>query len=675
MYISDITVASNLSEQTVDKFAHLRTTQQEQSASITEYDNLFVSTNERSLNEILAPTHRIYIVASNPDQLIDLLENTEVPKNHLFTIIIESRNAFSSKVAKDIEQYLLSQNIFDKTQSGQFRFLLHESIVNAIEHGHIRIDKNDHINEADWFDKYYTELERRLQETDDGLQPVIIQCALHGNYLDTWVEDQGQGFDTDDRKPLDEADLPHGMGTGLMEIMAEEISYDLGGRRIFFRVKTKDTSNKDSVDSNEPENTEVSKTSEPTVDLEPDFSTFNRSPIAIANNMTLEEIRAVGRILLVDDQVTNRELAFYFLKSAGYVHIDQAGSGEEAIEKVSSFKPDLILLDIIMPGMTGFDVCAKLKENPATSKIPILFLSGLTDAQSRTKGYSLGAVDYVNKPINREEMVARTDVHINNGILLSSLENYTQRVSEDLERARKFQINLLPSEEDCTEIGDQHNILINSHFEASDELAGDYWTIFNVNENYLCFILADFTGHGVVASLNTVRLHALCYEFEKLLHEPLHFVNSLNDRLYQLLPIEHFSTFYYGLLNSKTGDLTYISCGAPPMAVIPSNSDIEPTLSNDSGLPLGLVPSTDLNLEVKQAHIDEGDTLLLYSDALIESELNDGTRWMEDGFMKVLHNTHQKTPDCRMSYILDIFRENVKSPIKDDLTLLAITRK
>ncbi len=116
-------------------------------------------------------------------------------------------------------------------------------------------------------------------------------------------------------------------------------------------------------------------------------------------------------ILVVDDQPRNLQMLKATLAKEGF-HVITAGSGEEALEVVKEQEPDCILLDVLMPGMDGFDACMHLKADAATRDIPVIFLTGETQLQSIKKGFEAGGVDYITKPFNKQELVARVTTHV-----------------------------------------------------------------------------------------------------------------------------------------------------------------------------------------------------------------------------------------------------------------------
>ena len=113
-----------------------------------------------------------------------------------------------------------------------------------------------------------------------------------------------------------------------------------------------------------------------------------------------------GKILVVDDTPMNVKLLADLLGVKGYT-VTTAASGKEALEKIDADCPDLVLLDVMMPGMTGYEVCKKLRENPATAMLPVVMVTALDPGQERVKGIEAGADDFLSKPINQPELLAR----------------------------------------------------------------------------------------------------------------------------------------------------------------------------------------------------------------------------------------------------------------------------
>ncbi|MEG3981327.1 EAL domain-containing protein [Microcoleus sp. T3B2] len=140
-------------------------------------------------------------------------------------------------------------------------------------------------------------------------------------------------------------------------------------------------------------------------------------------------------ILIVDDNPNNLKLLFDFLKESGF-KVLVAKDGESAIEKLQEVSPNIILLDVMMPGMDGFETCHRLKASVATKDIPVIFMTALTDRVDKVKGLSMGAVDYITKPFQQEEVLARVQLHLRLRNLTKTLEEQNVLLKEEIE-ARK----------------------------------------------------------------------------------------------------------------------------------------------------------------------------------------------------------------------------------------------
>ena len=146
-------------------------------------------------------------------------------------------------------------------------------------------------------------------------------------------------------------------------------------------------------------------------------------------------------ILIVDDNPTNLSVLSLALKGAGYT-IAVATDGEDAIEQVEYSPPQLILLDVMMPGIDGFETCQRLQESPASRSIPIIFMTALADPVDKVKGLSLGAVDYITKPFQQEEVLARVGVHLQLRNLTRALESQNDRLKEEIRQRETAQQTL-----------------------------------------------------------------------------------------------------------------------------------------------------------------------------------------------------------------------------------------
>ncbi|TAE27890.1 MAG: response regulator [Candidatus Kapaibacterium sp.] len=161
----------------------------------------------------------------------------------------------------------------------------------------------------------------------------------------------------------------------------------------------------------------------------PEFSTTQSEP---------------SQILIVDDVPVNLQALESILQTRGF-RVVKANNGEQALEAVAAEKPDLILLDVMMPKMNGYEVCQHLKENPATSKIPVIFLTGRNDSYSVIKGFASGALDYVVKPFHAPELLARINTHLELKRSRDAIVRYNLLLDAEKRRAEQLLLNILPA--------------------------------------------------------------------------------------------------------------------------------------------------------------------------------------------------------------------------------------
>lgn len=150
-------------------------------------------------------------------------------------------------------------------------------------------------------------------------------------------------------------------------------------------------------------------------------------------------------VLVVDDSSANLTMLTDYLEDSGFTALT-ASNGEDALEKALHTHPDLILLDVVMPGLDGFETCRRFKAKPALQEIPVIFMTALSSTEDKIKGFQAGAVDYVTKPFRQEEILARVTTHLQIRDLTRSLQHANQELQTTLDRLRATQNQLIESE-------------------------------------------------------------------------------------------------------------------------------------------------------------------------------------------------------------------------------------
>lgn len=376
-----------------------------------------------------------------------------------------------------------------------------------------------------------------------------------------------------------------------------------------------------------------------------------------------------ARVLVVDDNRVNRHLLMALLERGGVRHVEMAEDGNDALDRLERFRPDLILLDLMMPNLDGFEMCRRLRAMPQWRDLPVLVQSSLNRPEDRARAFSVGATDYVAKPLNATELLSRVQIHLQNRALLGDLRLFRQRTETELALARKMQERLMPTPERLAELAGT-GVRIDAHFAPSSELGGDFWDLRRDGNGRLIVHLVDFSGHGVGAALNTFRLHAITQQMDFAAFDPSAFLTTINQRLCTLLPSGQFATMLTGVLDTDAGCFRYASAGSTgPMVWAPG--DGQPTLGDGSGLPLGLLPSAAY--EPRTLPLPPGGRLFLYSDAAIEIPVGSDVL-DEPGLARLVAANGMDAPDgaaflARLRRALD-----ETGPIDDDLTALLVTR-
>ncbi|CAK0778630.1 phosphoserine phosphatase RsbU/P [uncultured Gammaproteobacteria bacterium] len=376
------------------------------------------------------------------------------------------------------------------------------------------------------------------------------------------------------------------------------------------------------------------------------------------------------RVLVVDDNRVNRQLLMALLERGGLHHIATAEDGNDGLAKLASFKPDLVLLDLMMPNMDGYEMCQRLRADPACQDLPVLVQSSLNRSEDRARAFQVGATDYVSKPINANELVSRVKIHLQNRALVGSLQMYRQRTAAELDLARAMQERLLPQPAQLDRVRETLGIDMQAVFAPSSELGGDFWDMRRDGQGRLVIWLGDFSGHGVGAALNTFRLHAILRQFDFTNFDPVAFLAAANRRLCPLLPRGQFATMLAGVIDTQTNRFIYASAGwTPPLAWAPGAA--QPERGESCGLPLGMSPLA--SHDGRELPLGPGGRLLLYSDAAVELPINDHAVLDEAGLMEVVAGCMAETDGARFLDRL-VAELSAKGSFDDDLTALVLTR-
>ena len=385
------------------------------------------------------------------------------------------------------------------------------------------------------------------------------------------------------------------------------------------------------------------------------------------------------KVLIVDDTLLNRRILQELLRR-NQIDAVCAENGAEALEMMVMERPDLVLLDVMMPEMDGFEVCRRLKADCDTASVPVIFLSALGEVDDRVRGLSEGAEDYVAKPFENAEVLARVRAHLRLRRLTRELQDRNkellekqQLLEEDLRAAADIQRALIPKRHDAVP-----GVRLEWLFEPCATIGGDIFCATRLDETRVALYLLDVSGHGVPpAMLSMMVAQSLAAGSELVARRSEHLPVAVAapaevlaglDRDFPLGRFDRYFTICYLVLDFASGRLCYSSAGHPSPILVRADGSVR-TL-DEGGTVVGL---GDGIYEEGALELGAGDRVYLYSDGITEHEHLERGHFGPDRLMSTLACRPDASVEevCRdLRGALHAFGDG-RAPV-DDLTLLAV---
>ncbi|MDA2175283.1 fused response regulator/phosphatase [Bacillus cereus] len=373
-------------------------------------------------------------------------------------------------------------------------------------------------------------------------------------------------------------------------------------------------------------------------------------------------------ILIVDDNPVNIFVIEKILKQAGYHDLVSLNSAQELFEYIQFGKDssrhneiDLILLDIMMPEIDGLEVCRRLQKEEKLKDIPIIFVTALEDANKLAEALDMGAMDYITKPINKVELLARMRVALRLKSELNWHKEQEENLRNELDLATQVQRNLLSSP-----LREDH-IKIEASYLPSFKLAGDMYYWYKIDENRYGIILLDVMGHGVSASLVCMFISSVLRETIKCLIDPELVIKELNKYMTLLHNendnIPYYFTAIYLVVNTEDRTVEYVNAGHPSGYVLVDETNV---VELDRGsCAVGFFDE----IKVKKTVIpfEKNAQILLFTDGVLEAIANDEFEAEE----KLRTFTERKWGDLE-GEIEGFYKEEQKKAQSDDMCLIMI---
>jgi len=370
---------------------------------------------------------------------------------------------------------------------------------------------------------------------------------------------------------------------------------------------------------------------------------------------------SASRVLIVDDAKTNIDILVQALRDEYKLSV--AVDGAAALRSIEKSPPDLVLLDIVMPGIDGYEVCRQLRAEESTRELPVMFLSSLEDVKDKTRGFEVGGNDYLTKPFEVLEVKARVRS-------LLKAKAYADAVREamarDLRIAREIQMGILPADLAAATKGtglDVHAVI-----EPAREVGGDLYEVLRVSDDRIVVALGDVSGKGIPAALFMAVVLTVLRTLARRIPEPDEILMRLNDELAEQNPRGMFVTLQCLVFDLAQGrvscagaghhQLAIVSRGRPPRLACPS-----------SGRPAGLMAFNPVERETLSLEPD--DTFVLFSDGVSEAMNTSEDFYGEERLLAALA-AGGSASDIVKRVLADVSDFTAGAKQSDDITVLAV---
>lgn len=390
-------------------------------------------------------------------------------------------------------------------------------------------------------------------------------------------------------------------------------------------------------------------------------------------------------ILLVDDNLTSLKQAATLLKD--HYKVSMVKSGKQALEFLEKFTPNLILLDIEMPEMDGFETIQRIKQDERFKKIPVIFLTGNHDTITEMKGFEYGAVDFITKPFSQEVMFHRINLQIElfeyqmqletvieertEELLATKAEN--ARIAAELDVAAKIQASMLPKKFDQFSAGGK--MAVCATMSPAREVGGDFYDCFKIDEDHVAFVIADVSGKGVPAALFMVTAKTLIKTKAKNSISPAKVLQDVNNEISENNEEDMFVTLFLGVLELSTGRLVCANAGHNPPIYLHSDGRAEYMDVEKNFVLAGI---TGMEFAEDTFQLEPGDRFLMYTDGVTEAMNERQEFFGEEQLLKRMETEKARSlPVCKVLEYLggEVQAFAAGAEQADDITMLIFQYK
>jgi phosphoserine phosphatase RsbU/P len=396
----------------------------------------------------------------------------------------------------------------------------------------------------------------------------------------------------------------------------------------------------------------------------------------MATELPPQKATPAPRILVVDDNDDNRYTLTLYLDLEGYTNVEVAQDGEEAIATLKKNAFDLVLLDVMMPRVDGYQVLSWMKGESRLRDLPVIMISALNEMSSVVRCIELGALDYLMKPFNPVLLKARISSSLDKKRLRDEIDAHVARMRHELDVARRLQLGMVPKI--FPPPTPERPLEVFAMMEPAREVGGDLYDFFDRPDGTFCFLIGDVSGKGMPAALFMARTKSIVRLAAELMRTPdgamadaAEVVGRVNRELCQDNNDMMFVTLFFGILQPKTGELRF--CNAGHNAPYLFGGGVVAPIDGPTGIVLGI--DADTKYQTGQLSVAPGTTIYLYTEGVTEAADRDDQLFSEERLVSVLGDTSLARSSDAVNAVTAAVRTFVgTAEPSDDITMLAVRR-
>jgi phosphoserine phosphatase RsbU/P len=382
------------------------------------------------------------------------------------------------------------------------------------------------------------------------------------------------------------------------------------------------------------------------------------------------------RILVVDDNDDNRYTLTLYLDLEGYSKVETAQDGEEAIARLEVDGFDLVLLDVMMPKVDGYQVLTWIKGQARLRDLPVIMISALNEMSSVVRCIELGAVDYLPKPFNPTLLKARLGATLEKKRLRDEIDEHLARLEEELNAARKLQMSMVPQSFPAPSA--DFPIDLHASMEPAREVGGDLYDFFMTEDGKLCFLVGDVSGKGMPAALFMARAKSLIRIATDLMRSangtsapPADIIARVNRELCQDNGDMMFVTLFFAMLAPATGEVEFCNAGHNPPYHLNGQGAV--AIEGGKGIILGVNPKAVY--ATGRLSLATGEGIYVFTDGVTEANNTAEELFGEPRLETALRAAAASGSAEIVKSVAEAVRGFVGNALPfDDITMLAIRR-